>query len=67
MLKRLKRATSSLIIISTNNMKYASSKYFKQAVNSNGLMFYSGTISFQNQSGYFVFEKYKELHSQSTF
>ena len=27
----------------------------------------SGTISFQNQSGYFVFEKYKELHSQSTF
>ena len=29
--------------------------------------FYSGIISFQNQNGYFVFEKYKELHSQSTF
>ena len=28
---------------------------------------YSGIISFQNQNGYFVFEKYKELHSQSTF
>ena len=33
----------------------------------NRLTFNSGTISFQNQSGYFVFEKYKELHSQSTF
>ena len=29
--------------------------------------FYSGTTSIQNQSGYFVFEKYKELHSQITF
>lgn len=40
---------------------------FKETNISIGFTFYSGTTSFQNQSGYFVFEKYKELHSQSTF
>ena len=39
-------------------------KYNIEKVDTN---FYSGTTSFQNQSGYFVFEKYKELHSQITF
>ena len=41
-------------------------KYNIEKVDTN-FTFYSGTTSFQNQSGYFVFEKYKELHSQSTF
>ena len=38
-------------------------KYNTQKIETN----YLGIISFQNQNGYFVFEKYKELHSQSTF